>query len=107
MQETPGLTGTVAQCIDALSNIVREGQERYLEQELSLKTPRDEIDDTRVTALLYFLPTATRLSDRDRDILLALGELVPTIPIMCKVCSPSPCVKLEKKFPPPSPFLAS
>jgi hypothetical protein len=87
LQETTGLTGTAAECVEALFAFIRRSQERYMEQELNLLLPRDQIQDTRVTAVLYFLPTTKDLSDRDRDILAALGELVPTIPIMCKVCA--------------------
>jgi hypothetical protein len=87
LQETTGLTGTAAECVKALSACIRSGQERYMEQELNLLLPRDQIQDTRVTAVLYFLPTTKELSDRDGDIMAALGELVPTIPIMCKVCA--------------------
>jgi hypothetical protein len=87
LQETTGLTGTAAECVEALSAFIRRSQKRYMEQELNLHLPRDQIQDTRVTAVLYFLPTTKDLSDRDRDIMAALGELVPTIPIMCKVCT--------------------
>jgi septin family protein len=64
---------------------VRERQQDFADQEACLSIPRADIEDLRVTVVLYFLPTTTRLADRDVEVMRGIGDLVPVVPVMCKV----------------------
>lgn len=61
--------------------------EAYAEQERKLGIPREMLQDDRVDAVLYFLPTNARMAESDLDttVINALAVYAPVIPVMCKV----------------------
>lgn len=49
--------------------------------------PREALQDDRVDAVLYFLPTNARMAESDLDttVINAVARYAPVIPVMCKV----------------------
>jgi septin family protein len=85
LQETTPLIGSTTECIDALRGLIRERQQQFAEQEGRLSLPRADIDDRLVTVVLYFLPSNTILPDHDVEVMRGICDLVPVVPVMCKV----------------------
>jgi len=63
---------------------VRAQQSLYLAQEQDASLPRSAIDDGRVDACIYALPTNARVSPFDLAIMQQLADVVPVIAVMSK-----------------------
>jgi septin family protein len=87
VQETPGLKGDAAMCAEILAKTIEDQQGLFAAAERNVSQPRGELVDRRVDAVLYFLPINARMSESDFDltVIKRLAQLVPVIPVMCKV----------------------
>jgi septin family protein len=87
MQETPGLGGD-GRAVAALTDYISARQAAFAAQEHDVGMTRGAVDDGRVDAVLYFLPTNARVAELDLSAMRAFAKLVPVVPVMAKVgCS--------------------